>query len=80
MRALLFFLLILVVFLLVSRLFSKKPSDNNTANHDTKHDPKPMVACDYCGVHLPKEEAIQDEQDSGRYYCSKSHLDLANNS
>lgn len=80
MRALLFFLLILIVFLLISRLFSKKPSDNNPANIDSKHDPKPMVACHYCGVHLPEEEAIRDKHETGRYFCSQSHHDLADKS
>ncbi|PLA74328.1 hypothetical protein CYQ88_06465 [Hydrogenovibrio sp. SC-1] len=73
MRALLFFILIFIVFLLVHRLIKKKP----TKPVQTASDPKPMVACHYCGVHLPEEDALKDPQVAERYYCSKSHQDLA---
>ncbi len=73
MRALLFFILIFIVFLLVRRLIKKKPIEPVQTTSNPKH----MVACDYCGVHLPEEEALQDHQVTGRYYCSKSHQDLA---
>ncbi len=29
-----------------------------------------MVVCDYCGVHLPQDEAIRQGE---RYYCCKDH-------
>ena len=32
-----------------------------------------MVACDYCGIHLPQGEAICRE---GRHYCSEQHAQL----
>jgi AmpD protein len=34
-------------------------------------EPEAMVLCQYCQVHLPKSEAIVNEQ---RFYCSREHL------
>ena len=36
-----------------------------------------MLACAYCGVHLPASEAAFDVQ--GRAYCSGAHLDAQAN-
>lgn len=33
-----------------------------------------MVACERCGVNLPRSEAIQS---GGRYFCSKEHRTAA---
>lgn len=35
---------------------------------------KNMVACDYCDIHLPQDEAICHD---GHYYCCKDHLRLS---
>jgi uncharacterized protein len=32
------------------------------------------VKCAYCGLHLPRNEALWSE---GRYYCCKAHLKAA---
>jgi uncharacterized protein len=32
--------------------------------------PKAMVSCAHCGVHLPREDALQHD---GRSYCSQAH-------
>ncbi len=32
---------------------------------------EPMLACAHCGVHLPREEAVQDA--GGRAYCGPAH-------
>ena len=29
-----------------------------------------MLPCDYCGLHIPEDEAIQNQ---GRFYCCKEH-------
>lgn len=31
-----------------------------------------FVACDNCGLHVPRDEAIEH---AGRYYCSVAHRD-----
>ena len=32
-----------------------------------------MVRCQHCGLHIPKNEALQS---ANRYYCSQEHLRL----
>ena len=32
---------------------------------------QPMVRCDYCGLHVPQQEAIA--QAGEKYYCSDKH-------
>ncbi len=32
---------------------------------------QPMVRCDYCGLHLPQQEAIMRAGE--KYYCSDKH-------
>lgn len=34
-------------------------------------DPAQMVACAHCGVHVPRTEALSD--DEGRNYCADEH-------
>ncbi len=29
-----------------------------------------MVRCDFCGIHIPANEALEQE---GRYFCSEEH-------
>ncbi|MBO3276753.1 PP0621 family protein [Pseudomonas schmalbachii] len=33
---------------------------------------EPMVRCAQCGVHVPRTQALQDDQ---RWYCSRAHLE-----
>lgn len=35
---------------------------------------QPMIACEHCGVHLPREEALVDAK--ARRYCCESHRAL----
>ncbi|WP_456373679.1 PP0621 family protein [Thiolapillus sp.] len=45
-----------------------------TLRGNRKADARPTVqnmrACEYCGLHVPEEEAIQNQ---GRFYCCKEH-------
>lgn len=34
----------------------------------------PMVSCMTCGLHLPRENAVENQ---GRFYCSREHADQA---
>ncbi len=36
--------------------------------------PQPMIACARCGLHLPREDALDDGR--GRLFCSAQHRDL----
>ena len=35
-----------------------------------------MVACAYCGLHLPESDAIQKD---GKHYCCEEHLKTSKN-
>ena len=35
-------------------------------------DAVPMVRCAHCGVHVPRTQALQQEE---RWYCSRAHLE-----
>jgi uncharacterized protein len=35
--------------------------------------PETMVPCAYCGIHLPRSEALEVD---GRYFCGQEHRDL----
>ena len=35
-------------------------------------DSLPMVRCAHCGVHLPRQSALQNQN---RWYCSQQHLE-----
>jgi uncharacterized protein len=34
--------------------------------------PQPMVRCAHCGVHIPQQHALSQEQN---WYCSQAHLE-----
>lgn len=46
-----------------SRPAAEKPGEEQTV---------PMVRCAQCGVHVPRSNALQDEQN---WYCSRTHLE-----
>ena len=71
MRALLFFLVIIGVFLLIRQLF--KPKQSIPSKSESAPETKQMVSCHYCGIHLPKEEAIKDRHNPEQYFCSEAH-------
>ncbi len=68
MSRILFFVLLALAIYLVWRLLQKKqlpPGDG-----DSSVARLPMVSCATCGLHVPREEAlIQDE----RYFCCEEH-------
>ncbi len=65
-------LILLIYFLLrwVTRFILQSRNEKMTAQKAAKK----MVRCDYCGVFVPQSEALEYQ---GKYYCSKSHLELA---
>jgi len=42
------------------------------ARPDAALDATPMVRCAHCGVHLPRDRALNLQQD---WYCSQAHLE-----
>jgi len=73
------FLLILIVwlFIVVLRQAKMKKKSNQASRHTDgqKNIPSSTIKCEYCGVYIPQQEAIQKQ---GHYYCSEKHALLSN--
>lgn len=70
MSRLVLLLAIIAVVILVYRWL--KPARGNVRRR-TRALPKQMLRCDYCGLHVPEEEALRVD---GRNYCSEEHKRL----
>lgn len=71
------FLLLLLVVLVVVGVMAAR-GRRREPPPDTRRQPgtggAPMIACAHCGVHLPQQDALQD--DRGRSYCGEEHRRL----
>lgn len=72
------FLLLLLVVLVVVGVMAAR-GRRREPPPDTRRPPPgpggaPMIACAHCGVHLPQQDALQD--DRGRSYCGEEHRRL----
>ncbi len=68
MSRIVFFVLLALAIYLVWRLLQKKQLPR--AGADSPLARLPMVSCAKCGLHVPREEAlVQDE----RYFCCEEH-------
>jgi uncharacterized protein len=56
------------VYLIVRHLIRQPKPQQPIARQSKSVD---SVQCAYCGLHLPREEALRE---GDAYYCSKSHL------
>jgi uncharacterized protein len=67
-RILVIALIVWLVYRMIQRTLAKpepeKPADAKLATD--------MVRCAHCGIHIPKNEALQRD---GFYYCSEQHLE-----
>lgn len=85
MRALFFLLFVLFIFFVIrfslKRINAIRALKEQEARQKSDYDhPKEMVACEVCGVHIPKTEAIvQTDTDQSHFFCSEEHKTLANN-
>lgn len=68
LRIILLALLVWLVFRLVKR-FRNRPSKDSSRIPPS---PSDMVRCEQCGLHIPKIEAVRDND---HYFCSKQHLE-----
>jgi uncharacterized protein len=73
MSKLLFFVLLAVAVYLLLRSARRGADDANAAGHGRRRRPEAMVACSYCGLHVPKDESIEV---AGRTYCCAEHRRL----
>ncbi|WNW11946.1 PP0621 family protein [Pseudomonas sp. DTU_2021_1001937_2_SI_NGA_ILE_001] len=68
-RIILWAALILAAIWFVKRLLNP-PSRKPAADASAQDAPAPMVRCAQCGVHLPRDRALSQEQ---QWYCSEAH-------
>jgi uncharacterized protein len=71
LRFLLVALALFGVFLIVRHFWRQNQKIGGKTNQVKSVD---SVQCAYCGLHLPKDEAVRDDS---VYYCSKAHLKAA---
>ena len=64
------FLLVLALIAYVAIKALLRPRNRNRGRDAPAED---MVACEHCGVNLPRSEALEA---GGRYYCSEDHRRL----
>ena len=65
---LLFWIILIAAAFWLWRRITKRPSGKGDQGQATL----PMVRCAQCGVHLPRTQALQDQE---RWYCSRAHLE-----
>lgn len=68
MSRILFFVLLALAIYLVWRLMHKKQLPRGDA--ESKALRLPMVSCATCGLHVPRDEALKQEE---RYFCCEEH-------
>ncbi len=71
LRFLFFALALFGVFLIVRHLWRQNQQSGGKSKQVKSVD---SVQCAYCGLHLPKDEAVNDDS---VYYCSKAHRKAA---
>jgi uncharacterized protein len=74
MLRLIFLLALLAVALLIVRKVIQAGRSSSEKRPPEKKPLTDMVKCDYCGVHLPVNEAIKDGE---HFYCSAEHKEKA---
>ncbi|MBU1300223.1 PP0621 family protein [Stutzerimonas stutzeri] len=70
---LLFWIILIVAAFWLWRRLTSKPTASNKPQETTVM----TVRCVQCGVHLPREQALQSHD---RWYCSQAHLEQDNKS
>lgn len=68
---LLFWIILIAAAFWLWRRFMRKSSKAKKATQTTL----PMVRCAQCGVHVPRTQALQNQD---RWYCSRAHLEQDN--
>lgn len=88
MKALLFFILIIVIFVVIKFTLKRinqfraeqLKSEQDSQQSNQQKQPQKMVSCHQCGVHLPKSEALpvpskeQEQNNALQYACCEAHL------
>ncbi|KIP89332.1 PP0621 family protein [Pseudomonas fluorescens] len=53
-------------------LWRKFKAPASSTRSPREQDAPPMVRCAHCGVHLPRDRALGNQQ---QWYCSQAHLE-----
>jgi uncharacterized protein len=69
MFRLLFWVAVIAAAVWLWRRFNRPAAPSAKPDEDQ---PAPMVRCAQCGVHVPRDKALPQEQ---RWYCSQAHLE-----
>ncbi|WP_460121534.1 PP0621 family protein [Pseudomonas sp. H3_G09] len=69
MLRLLFWIALIFAAIWLWRKF-KAPASSTRSSRE--QDAPPMVRCAHCGVHLPRDRALGNQQ---QWYCSQAHLE-----
>lgn len=71
MLRLLFWIAVIFAAIWLWRKF-KAPAAHHQSHDSREQDAAPMVRCAHCGVHLPRDRALGNQQ---QWYCSQAHLE-----
>jgi len=66
----LLFVIAVVVLLWLLRGTASRRRNGGTAKSPPPTAPQPVIACAYCGVHLPRDEALPGR---GGVFCGEAH-------
>ena len=67
MKIVLFVIAVIALLWLLRGTTTRRRRDRDTARPQS---PQPMIACAYCGVHLPRDEALPGR---GGVFCGDAH-------
>lgn len=72
MLRLLFWIALIFAAIWLWRKFKAPAASNQSQRNSRERDAAPMVRCAHCGVHLPRDRALGNQQ---QWYCSQAHLE-----
>ncbi len=75
MRILLLIAIGLMIYIIIKRFLDARAGANQRPDAISS-DSTGLVKCDYCGIHVVENEAIQSDRDTVVYYCCVEHETL----
>ena len=70
MKILLFLIAVVVLLWLLKGTTTRRRNGGGNAKSPPPTAPQPVIACAYCGVHLPRDEALPGR---GGVFCGDAH-------
>lgn len=75
MRILLLIAIGLMIYMIIKRFLDARGGVNRRSD-TISSDSTGLVKCDYCGIHVVENEALQPDQNTAAYYCCVEHQTL----